>query len=128
MKKSISFIALSALAIVSSGVVLTGPAVANSAAKVEQPARVENPQPTADRFWAFAAFEHDEDDNRRYGSLPRPSRSALAGVGVSRVLEVEWDDGHIEVEGLDARGREVDVIMDRTGQRVIRHKVERWGD
>lgn len=128
MKKSVSLVSLSALAIMGAGVVLTAPALANDAPKAGQPARAANVQPTADRFWDAAEFEHDQDDNRRYGALPRPSRAALTAIGVTRVLEVEWDDGLIEVEGLDARGREIDIVMDRTGQRVIRHKVERWDD
>lgn len=128
MKNSISIIALSAVAIIGTGVALGGSALANTADKAEQPSRVERAPASPDQFWSHAEFERDDDDNLRYGNLPRPSRAALSRVGVSRVLEVEWDDGRIEVEGLDAQGREIDVIMDSTGQRVIRHKVERWDD
>lgn len=128
MMKSISLFSLSAIGIIGAGLMLTGPALANNESRVDQPARATSAQPVVDRFWSSAEFENDDDDNRRYGNLPRPSRAALSGIGITRVLEVEWDDGRIEVEGLDARGREVDVIMDRTGQRIIRHKVERWDD
>lgn len=128
MKKFISLISLSALAIVGAGVVLTAPALANDSPKAEQRARAANGHTNVDRFWASVEFEHDDDDNRRYGALPRPSRTVLAGIGMVRVLEVEWDDGLIEVEGVDVNGREIDAVMDRTGQRVIRHKVERWDD
>lgn len=128
MKKSISLVSLSALAIIGAGVVLTAPAWANDEARTEHPVRAAVAQTTADRFWGSAEIEHDDDDNRRYGALPHPSRNALADIGMVRVLEVEWDDGLIEIEGVDARGREIDAVMDRTGQRVIRHKVERWDD
>lgn len=128
MKNSISLVSLSALAIVGAGVVLTAPALAYDAPKAEQPACAINAQSNADRFWASAEFEHDDEDNRRYGALPRPSRSALARVGMVRVLNVEWDDGLVEVEGVDEHGREIDAVMERSGERVIRHKVERWDD
>lgn len=45
------------------------------------------------------------------------------GAGVASVEEVECDDGRWEVEGRDARGREIEVDIDARTGRVI--KVER---
>jgi len=84
-------------------------------------------------FYADADWDDDDDDRRRYGRMPRPDMGALRAVGVVRVIEVERDDGRIEVEGRDAHGREVDVLMDAQGRRVIdvrrdRDHDDRWDD
>lgn len=128
MNKQVSSIAVAAAVLVAAGVAVASPVVSQAPVSAEPAPRPAAAQPVAGGFWTHAQFEQDADDNRRYGTLPRPNRPALSRVGVVQVLEVEWDDGQIEVEGLNAQGREVDVVMDRTGQRVIRHKVERWDD
>lgn len=85
-------------------------------------------------FYAYADWDDDDDDRRRYGRMPRPDMGALRAVGVVRVTEVERDDGRIEVEGRDARGREIDVLMDAQGRRVIDvrrdrdDRDDRWDD
>lgn len=88
---------------------------------------------SADGFWAHAHWDDDREDQRRYGPMPRPDETALRALGVVRVLDVERDDGRMEVEGLDARGREIDVLMDITGRRVLasridRDALDRWED
>lgn len=108
--------------VVVAGVAVAAPQVANPQAPAPSQARAVDP------FWAQTDWDDDADDRSRYGALPRPSKAALRAVGVTRVLEVEWDDGQLEVEGLDAQGREVDVVMDRQGRRVLHSKVERWDD
>lgn len=45
------------------------------------------------------------------------------GVGVALIKELECDDGRWEVEGRDARGREIEVEIDPRTGRVL--KVER---
>ncbi len=128
MKKHLASLSLVAAALTATGIALASPALAAHQARSGEAPRPAASQARADDFWAYARFEQDYDDDRRYGALPRPSRQALSRIGVVMVLDVEWDDGRIEVEGVDARGREVDVVMDRTGQRVLRHRVERWDD
>lgn len=109
------------------GIAVAAPQVANSQVATNQVAPATQTR-TTDPFWAQTEWDNDADDLRRYGALPRPSKSALRAIGVTRVLEVEWDDGQIEIEGLNAQGREVDVVMDRAGRQVLRSKVERWDD
>lgn len=102
---------------------LTGGAAA--AAPVAGPAA---PRPAADGFWAHARWDDDRDDRRRYGPMPRPDQAALRSIGVVRVLKVERDDGRLEVEGVDAQGREIDVLMDVAGRQVLAWKVDRDDD
>jgi len=71
---------------------------------------------------------HWEDDDRRAGPMPKLNSEALRRAGIVKVREVERDDDRIEVEGWDAQGREVDVKLDRTGQRVLSSKVDRDDD
>ena len=82
-----------------------------------------------DRYWAGVDWDHDDDDYRRGGALPLPDARALKRAGMVSVHEVERDDGSIEVEGRDARGRELNVRMDQTGKRVLSKRLEdRWDD
>ena len=56
--------------------------------------------------------------NDRCGPVSAEQAIAIArSVGLVRVTEVECDDGEWEVEGYDARGREIEVEIDsRTGR------------
>lgn len=84
--------------------------------------------------WAGVRFDDDDDDRRRYGPMPRPNREALRAAGMTRIDEVERDDGRLEVEGWDAEGREIEVHMDLRGQRVLHvdrdddRRGDRWDD
>ncbi|MBP7705030.1 MAG: PepSY domain-containing protein [Caulobacter sp.] len=113
-------VALAALAAVAVG----GAAVAAPVSTATQPG-------SGDVFWSSARWDDDDADDRRFRvtparPMPRPDQAALRAAGVTRVLEVERDDGRIEVEGRDARGREIDVKMDAAGKKVLR--VERGDD
>ena len=88
----------------------------------------EAPRAAADDFWAYARWDDDRDDRRRHGPMPRPDQAALRAAGVVRVLEVERDDGRLKVEGVDARGREIDVLMDVAGRRVLASRIDRRDD
>lgn len=70
-------------------------------------------------FWANVHWDDDDDELRRLGPMPLPSEQALKAAGVVRVVEVERDDGQLEIEGYDADGRELDIKMDATGQQVL---------
>lgn len=95
------------------------------AAPVADPAAT---RPAADGFWTHARWDDDYDDRRRYGPMPRPDQAALRSIGVVRVLEVERDDGRLEIEGVDRRGRHVDVLMDAAGRQVLGWKFDRDDD
>lgn len=78
-------------------------------------------------FWAETHWDDDDDDDHQPGttriqraSMPVPNAEALRQAGMVRVLEVERDDGRIEVEGFDAKGREIEIQMDAAGQRILR--------
>lgn len=88
----------------------------------------ETPPAIADDFWAHAHWDDDHDDRRRYGPMPRPDQSALRAVGVVRVLEVDREDGRLEIEGLDARGRNIDVVMNASGRRVLAWRIDHHDD
>ena len=100
-------------------------APATAAAVAAAPASAAGAQ---DRFWDHTRWDDDGDDRRRYGAMPRPDRAALRAIGIVSVHEVERDDGRLEIEGRDARGREIDVLMDRNGRRVIAHRVDHDDD
>lgn len=70
-------------------------------------------------FWANVHWDDDDDDLRRAGPMPLPSAEALKAAGMVRVVEVERDDGQLEIEGFDAQGRELEIEMDATGQEVL---------
>ena len=72
-----------------------------------------------DRTWDGVRWDDDADDRQVRGPIPRPSVDALRRVGMVRIVEVERDDGHLEVEGYDRQGREIDVKMDASGRRVL---------
>lgn len=86
-----------------------------------------------DMMFADTRWDHDDDDGFRTAArkpIPRPDAAALRAVGVVKVVEVERDDGRLEVEGRDAQGHELDVKMDRDGKKVLRVKRDddRWDD
>lgn len=124
-------IALAAVALVA-GSAIAAPAVAPAvttaaatAAAAPAPARAADD----DReFYGWTLWDDDDDDRRRYGRMPRPDMGALRAIGIVRVTEVERDDGRLEVEGRDARGREIDVLMDASGRRVLHWRYDRDDD
>lgn len=71
-------------------------------------------------YWSETRWDDDDDDRRQRGAMPVPNAEALKRAGMVRVIEVERDDGRLEVEGYDASGRELDIEMDAKGQRVLR--------
>lgn len=75
-------------------------------------------------FFAGTDWDDDADDRRRYGPMPRPNVQALRAIGMVRATEVERDDGFLEVEGVDAYGREIDAKMDLAGRRVISYEID----
>lgn len=117
MKKKI----LSAIAVVAMGA--TGVGAATVAWAGSAPAGARS-QP----FFANVHWDDDFDDRRRYGPMPVPNADALRRAGIVHLVEVERDDGRIEAEGFDAQGREIKVIMDRRGQRVLSVRRDRHGD
>ena len=76
-----------------------------------------------DPFWAHVHWDDDDDDHHisQRAAVPMliPDADAIRRAGMAVVHEVERDDGLIEVEGLDASGRELDIKMDAQGKRVI---------
>lgn len=79
----------------------------------------------------FASAEWDDDDrhvSRSATPMPVPNAQAIRQAGIVRVTEVERDDGLIEVEGYDRNGREIDLVMDRDGKRVLSSEVDRDDD
>ena len=83
-----------------------------------------------DRAFQNVHWDDDDDDSRVRGPIPRPNVEALRRVGMVRIVEVERDDGRLEVEGYDRNGREIDVKMDASGQRVVAvdRDDDRWDD
>lgn len=127
----VTLLSLAAIA----GVATAAPTPAPVAAAVSAPAPAAAPPVVAnsnrDDFYGHADWDDDDDDRRRYGRMTRPDMGSLRAVGIVRVTEVERDDGRIEVEGRDARGREIDVLMDAQGRRVLdvrRDSDDRWDD
>lgn len=82
----------------------------------------------------YAATHWDDDDDRYHpqrqvSPMPVPYAAAIRQAGIVRVKEVERDDGRMEVEGYDARGREIKLVMDAAGKRVLATRVDhRWDD
>lgn len=97
-------------------------------AAVAAPSASAQAQSTSDAFWARAQWDDDDDDGRRAGPIPRPDAAALRAAGIVSVREVERDDGRLEIEGRDARGREIDVLMDAKGRKVLTSRVDRDDD
>lgn len=117
-----AFVAAAALVAVAGTLILGDRAMAAPTPPTAQPA------PAEAGFWSQTRWDDDHADHARYGPMPRPSHDALRRVGVVRVLEVERDDGRMEIEGLDAQGREIDILMDIGGQRVLASHVDRHSD
>lgn len=92
--------------------------------------------PTDDPIFASAHWDDDcdddQDDNRRAScgtaAIPVPDADVIRAAGIVHVDEVERDDGHLEVEGYDARGREITLYMDSRGSRVLATKIDRDRD
>lgn len=106
-------------------------AVAVGGVAVAAPVSTSTQPGLGDVFWASARWDDDDAADRRFRAtparpMPRPDQAALRAAGVTRVTEVERDDGRIEVEGRDAQGRELEVKMDAAGKKVLR--VERDDD
>lgn len=77
-----------------------------------------------DPIYAATHWDDDDDDDRLTGQrkispMPVPDAAAVRNAGIVRVAEVERDDGRIEVEGYDAKGREIELVMDAAGKRVV---------
>ena len=86
-----------------------------------------------DPIYAATHWDDDDDDRyhpqRRVSPMPVPDAAAIRQAGIVRVKEVERDDGRIEVEGYDAQGREIEVVMEAGGKRVLATRVDhRWDD
>ena len=99
--------------------------VATSAAVAARPAPAAA---QGQAYWSETRWD-DDDDRRTRGTMPVPDAEALKRAGLVRVVEVERDDGRLEVEGYDASGRALDIDMDAKGRRVL--KVDRdddWDD
>ena len=117
MKKILSVAAIAAAA-------TAGLAVASGALAGPAPTAAKN-QP----FFANVHWDDDFDDRRRLGPMPVPNADAIKRAGIVHVVEIERDDGRIEVEGYDAQGREIELVMDRQGQRVLSVRRDRhWDD
>lgn len=101
-------------------------AIVTSAVVAAQPAPAEA---RGQAYWAETRWDDDHDDRRRHGPMPVPNVGVLKKAGMVRVVEVERDDGRIEVEGYDASGRELEIRMDAKGQRVLSvRRDDDWND
>jgi len=114
MKKILSAIAIA---------VVGSTAAASSALAGPAPAAAKD-QP----FFANVHWDDDFDDRRRYGPMPVPNADAIKRAGIVHLVEVERDDGRIEVEGFDAQGHEIKLVMDRKGQRVLSARRDQYPD
>jgi len=82
----------------------------------------------------YAATHWDDDHDRLTGQrkispMLVPDAAAVRNAGMVRVAEVERDDGRIEIEGYDAKGREIELVMDAGGKRVLSVRRENdWDD
>lgn len=125
-------LALTVLAITAAGAAAgaaaAAPAMAPSApTSSPAPARAQpDPRPSGD-FYRHAEWDDDRDDRRRHGRLS-PNTAALRAAGFVQITEVDRDDGRVEVEGYDARGRELEAQMDARAQRVLSVRVDREDD
>ncbi len=81
-----------------------------------------------DAFWANARWDDDDDHRQSAGSMPVPDADVVRQAGIVRVTEVERDDGHLEIEGYDATGRELEIRMDVEGRRVLSVRHDDDGD
>ncbi len=97
-------------------VLATTGAIATSAVVAASP---PPPEARGVAYWAGTHWDDDDDDRRNRGPMPVPNAEVLKRAGMVRVVEVERDDGLIEVEGYDARGRELEIKMDARGQRIL---------
>ncbi len=77
--------------------------------------------PTGAQGQTYWANTHWDDDNHRrhHGPMPVPNVDVLKRAGMVNVIEVERDDGRIQVEGFDAQGRDLEIKMDVQGQRIL---------
>ncbi|BAV66677.1 MULTISPECIES: hypothetical protein [Sphingomonadaceae] len=117
MKRSLLAVALGAAGV--GGIVVASTALAEPV-----PAAAKN-QP----FFANAHWDDDFDERRRFGPMRVPNVDAVKRAGIVDVVEIERDDGRLEVEGFDAQGREITLHMDRRGQRVLSVRRDRdWDD
>lgn len=121
MKRIAAIALIGGIGIGAASAALAGPSAAALAEAVKDP--------------LYAATHWDDDDDDRFNRLrqaspmPVPDAAAIRRAGIVRVKEVERDDGRIEVEGYDAQGREIDLIMDAAGKRVLSTRREhRWDD
>lgn len=97
-------------------------AAAGAAAIAVTSGALAGPAPASGKnhpFFANAHWDDDWEDRRRYGPMPVPSVDAIKRAGIVHVVEIERDDGLIEVQGYDAEGRKVELVMDRQGRRVL---------
>jgi hypothetical protein len=117
MKRFVAAMAVIGIGTAAATAVLAGPA---PAAAKDQP------------IFAGAHWDDDDDDRRRYGAMSLPNADAIRRAGIVDIVEVERDDGRIEVEGYDAQGRRLELHMDRQGQRVLSQRRDRdrddWDD
>lgn len=87
-----------------------------------------------DPIYAATHWDDDDDDDRLAGQrkispMLVPDAAAVRNAGMVRVAEVERDDGRIEIEGYDAKGREIELVMDAGGKRVLSVRRENdWDD
>lgn len=117
MKRIVSAIAI--VAACAGGGAVTVAALAESA-----PATAKNQS-----FFANAHWDDDFEDRRRFGPMPMPNVNAIKRAGIVDVVEIERDDGRLEVEGYDAQGRKIKLHMDRRGERVLSARRDRdWDD
>lgn len=127
MKPHLPLTVLALAAVAGVAIAAPAPAAAPGAAAASAPAPAAQ---SRDDFFAYTDWDDDDDDRRRYGRLPQPDIRALRAAGMVRVTEVERDDGRLEIEGYDARGRKLEALMDVRGRRVldIRHDRDddRW--
>lgn len=93
-------------------------------AKAQAPAAAKsNP------YFANVEWDDDIDDLRvPRTAMPIPNQAALQRAGMVKVKQVERDDDHLEVEGYDRQGREIEVKMDLSGQRVLQVEVDHDDD
>lgn len=76
-----------------------------------------------DPIYAATHWDDDDDDRltgqRKISPMPVPDATAVRNAGIVRVAEVERDGGRIEVEGYDAKGHKIEIVMDAAGKRVV---------
>lgn len=114
MKRIAAIALITAIGIGTSSVVFAGGSPAPKSAQ-------NNP------LFASAQWNDDDDLHNTRGQvtpMPVPDVAAIRRAGIVRVMEVERDDGRIEVEGHDAQGRKIELHMDRMGKRVLSSRLD----